>query len=215
MKTSKKADELIARAKETDKVVTVFHSPWPQSSPSHNQETLANPPPDRRYDSDFRTLRHLMSQDALGSIRDAEIHFDFGSAPWLSSWTKAEYSPGDGMAFALGTHTIDQALALFGRPVSVTGHFASNRGVESDVDDTFTIFLVYGGNLTVTIKTAVVTHMKEQLKFFFRGTKGTYLKVGRVVPSLPKRTPFGSDCRRCEVNSGLNGWYSSATAPRD
>lgn len=139
---------------------------------------------DRRYDSDFRTLEHLISQNALGSVRDAEIHYDFRSPPWMASWTKAEYSPGEGMAFGLGTHTIDQALALFGRPIWVMGHFASNRGVVSDVDDTFTIFLGYEGGLTVTVKTAIITHMKEQLKFFVRGTEGTYLKV--IRPLFPK-----------------------------
>lgn len=79
-----------------------------------------------------------------------------------------------------GTHTIDQALHLFGPPASVTGFFRSNRGVDSDIDDTFTIILQYAGdqrNLLVTIKTAVVTHMKDQLRFFARGTKGSYLKV--------------------------------------
>ena len=93
------------------------------------------------------------------------------------------------MAFGLGSHSIDQALALFGRPSSVMAHFASNRGVESDVDDTFTMFLVYPGNLTVTIKTAIITHMKEQLKFFFRGTEGTYLKVNNE-PLLRRRCHF-------------------------
>lgn len=87
------------------------------------------------------------------------------------------------MSFGLGTHTVDQALALFGRPTSVIGHFASNRGVESEVDDTFTFLLVYPGTLTVTIKTAIVTHMKEQLKFWFRGTEGTYLKVSQGEPA--------------------------------
>lgn len=79
-----------------------------------------------------------------------------------------------------GTHTIDQALYLFGRPTSVTGFLRSNRGVDSEIDDTFTIILQYSGdkkNLVVTIKTAIVTHMKDQLRFFVRGTRGTYLKV--------------------------------------
>jgi len=59
----------------------------------------------------------------------------------------------------------------------VTGLLRSNRGVESEVDDTFTILLQYSGsqrNLLVTVKTAIVTHMKDQLRFFVRGT---YLKV--------------------------------------
>jgi Oxidoreductase family, C-terminal alpha/beta domain len=135
-------------------------------------------------------------------VVEAEIHFDFPSPSWISGWTKKEYSPGEGMAFGLGmkhflqteetfpnlvdtskqgTHTIDQALYLFGPPASVTGFFRSNRGVESDVDDTFTIILQYSGerkNLVVTVKTAIVSHMKDQLKFLVRGTNGSYLKVG-------------------------------------
>jgi predicted dehydrogenase len=106
----------------------------------------------------------------------------------------------------VGTHTLDQALYLFGTPSSVTGFLRSNRGVESENDDTFTIMLQYSGkqkNLLVTVKTAVVTHMKDQLRFFVRGTKGTYLKVAilrsavllgmmltpRAVRDLPAREP--------------------------
>jgi hypothetical protein len=66
----------------------------------------------------------------------------------------------------------------------VTGFLRSNRGVESETDDTFIIILQYSGkqkNLLVEVKTAIVTHMKDQLRFFVRGTKGTYLKVRRPM----------------------------------
>lgn len=82
--------------------------------------------------------------------------------------------------FGLGSHTIDQALVLFGQPSSVTAFLRSNRGMESEIDDTFTIILQYSGaqkNLLVTIKTGVVSHLKDQLKYFVRGTKGTFIKV--------------------------------------
>jgi len=81
---------------------------------------------------------------------------------------------------SLGSHTLDQAVCLFGQPASVTAFLRANRGAESEVDDTFTVILQYGGdkkNLLVTVKTAIVTHMKDQLKFWVRGTEGTYLKV--------------------------------------
>jgi predicted dehydrogenase len=112
-------------AKEKGKILTVFQN--------------------RRFDSDFRTLHHLTSNGALGDILEANIHFDYPDASWISRWTKKEYVPGQGMTFALGTHTLDQALYLFGTPASVTGFFRSNRGVDSDVDDTFTIILQYSG----------------------------------------------------------------------
>jgi len=111
------------------------------------------------------------------------------------------------MTFALGTHTIDQALHLFGVPSSVTAVFRANRGVDSTIEDTFTILLQYDTsqkvgvdkNLLVTIKTAVVSHLplSQQLRFFVRGTKGTYLKFGsdpqeaRAIaqPCLPATDP--------------------------
>jgi predicted dehydrogenase len=141
---------------------------------------------DRRWDSDFRTLRHLYENGAFGQVTEAEMHYDIPSPTWISGWGK-EYSPGQGMMFGLGSHTIDQALVLFGRPSSVTAFLRSNRGMESDIDDTFTIILQYFGeqkNLLVTIKTTVVTHMKDQLKYFVRGTMGTFVKV-RVAGHFP------------------------------
>ncbi|KAK3356602.1 hypothetical protein B0T25DRAFT_451330 [Lasiosphaeria hispida] len=158
--TSVDAERLIAIAKEKGKLLTVFQN--------------------RRLDSDFRTLEYLVKHGALGTVLEADIHFDFPSPSWVTGWGK-EYTPGQGMAFGLGTHTIDQALCLFGRPASVTAFLRSNRGAESEIDDTFTIILQYAGdqkNLLVTIKTAIVTHMRDQLRFFVRGTEGTFLKFG-------------------------------------
>ena len=62
----------------------------------------------------------------------------------------------------------------------MTGFLRSNRGVDSDVDDTFMIVMQYAGekrNLLVTVKTAIVTPLQDQLKFFVRGTGGSYVKV--------------------------------------
>ncbi|KAL2157985.1 hypothetical protein VTH06DRAFT_4794 [Thermothelomyces fergusii] len=188
VETSAEADRLIALAKEKGKILTVFHN--------------------RRFDSDFRTLHHLVTQGALGNILEADIHFDYPDPGWISGWTKKEYTPGQGMTFALGTHTLDQALYLFGRPSSVTGFFRSNRGIDSEVDDTHTIILQYSGekkNLLVTVKTAIVTHMKDQLRFFVRGDKGTYLKFGTcpqesqaiAAPGEPATSPgFGVEDER-------------------
>jgi hypothetical protein len=47
-------------------------------------------------------LRKLINDDALGNIKEAEIHYDFESPPWLSHMTAKEYTPGAGMAFGLG-----------------------------------------------------------------------------------------------------------------
>lgn len=203
--SSAEAERCIDLAKKKGKVLAVFHN--------------------RRYDGDFRTLQHLVIQGALGEVLDAELHFDFPNASWINGWTSKKYIPGQGMMFGLGTwkqsdslqrtprntdrlpgsHTLDQALALFGTPASVTGFLRANRGADSEIDDTFTIMLQYSSNLVVTVKTAVVTNMKDQLKFWVRGTKGTFLKFGTdpqeaktiAAPGQPATDPdFGMEEER-------------------
>ncbi|KAJ0361131.1 hypothetical protein COL26b_013816 [Colletotrichum chrysophilum] len=186
--TSAIADRLIQLATEKNKILTVFHN--------------------RRFDNDFLTLQHLINEGALGEVKEAELHFDVNAASWVANWNRKKYTPGEGITFGLGTHTIDQALLLFGPPKSVTGFLRSNRGIDSDIDDTFTIILQYGGerrDLLVTIKTGIITHMQDQLKYFVRGTKGTYLKFGTdpqesqaaAAPGKPARADsFGVEPER-------------------
>ncbi|KFZ20661.1 hypothetical protein V501_00005 [Pseudogymnoascus sp. VKM F-4519 (FW-2642)] len=103
---------------------------------------------------------------------------------WMVRNKTIEYTPGEGMTFELGAHSIDQALVLFGKPASVTAFLRSVSGVESEIDDTFTIILQYSGekkNLLITIKTAIATLMQDQLKTFVRGTKGSFIKFSTDV----------------------------------
>ena len=163
--TSSEATQLINLSKETGKLLTVYQN--------------------RRYDSDFRTLQHLMSlnPNPFGKITEFENHYDM-PAPWIEKWgskTPAE-APGEGMLYALGTHSIDQALQLFGRPKSVTAFLRVLRdgGKDGAVDDAFTIVLQYDGaqkDLIVTIKTTIVTPMAKQVKYWLRGTDGSFFKV--------------------------------------
>ncbi|KAJ4138476.1 hypothetical protein NW768_002310 [Fusarium equiseti] len=156
--TSEEADKVIKVAEEKSLIVTCFQN--------------------RRWDADFRTLSHLIEKGALGDIKEAELHYDFESPSWMSSMGK-KFTPGSGMSYGLGTHSIDQALVLFGRPKSVTGFFRVQRDAESEVEDSFTIILQYDGaqkDLLVTVKTAVITPMNQQLKQLVRGTKGSFIK---------------------------------------
>lgn len=85
----------------------------------------------------------------------------------------------------LGTHSLDQAVVLFGRPKSVTGFFRAQRevaakGDNADIEDSFTIILQYDGDqqgLLVTVKTSIITPMNQQLKYLVRGSEGSYVKV--------------------------------------
>ncbi|KAH7409056.1 hypothetical protein BKA64DRAFT_732033 [Cadophora sp. MPI-SDFR-AT-0126] len=129
----------------------------------------------RRYDGDFMTLKELVTKNALGK---------------LPTMAAKKYTPGEGHMFGIGSHSIDQALVLFGRPKSVTAFLRDLRGADSEIEDTFTIILQYESKLLVTIKTTVKTCMEEQLHYFFRGTEGTYIK-------------YGSDAQERGVFSGI------------
>ena len=72
--TTAEADRLIALAKEKGKILTVYQN--------------------RRYDSDFRTLRHLMSLDPnpFGKITEFANHYDLDSPPWANWGTKVGHA---------------------------------------------------------------------------------------------------------------------------
>ncbi|ETS74670.1 hypothetical protein PFICI_13154 [Pestalotiopsis fici W106-1] len=158
--STQEADELIQLAESKGLILTCFQN--------------------RRWDGDFQTLRRLKDANALGEIKEAEIHYDFENAGAWFPRDQKEYTPGSGMTFGLGTHSIDHAMVLFGRPKSVTAFFRAQRGVESEIEDSFTIMLQYEGqqrDLLVTVKSCVITIMSQQLKYIVRGTKGSYFKT--------------------------------------
>jgi predicted dehydrogenase len=99
---------------------------------------------------------------------------------WIQGWTAPKWSTGEGMMYGLGSHTIDQTLQLFGRPSKITAFLRSLRGVESEIDDSFTIVLRYDGkngnknsnkDLLATVSTTMVNPMQAPLKCLIRGSK--------------------------------------------
>jgi predicted dehydrogenase len=92
--------------------------------------------------------------------------------------------------YGLGTHSLDQTLLLFGRPKSVTGFQRVLRmeNAPNAADDSFTIILQYGGeyeSMLVTVKTTIVSPNSKQLKYWVRGTEGSFVKV--CCPCFPPR----------------------------
>lgn len=83
--------------------------------------------------------------------------------------------------FGIGSHSIDQALQLFGPPSHVTGFYRALRGIKSEVDDSYTIILRYDHtypDLQVTVSTESVSVMPDQLRYFIRGREGSFVKFG-------------------------------------
>lgn len=127
----------------------------------------------RRWDSDFKTVKNILDQKLLGDIVEAEIHFDRYN-PLLSPKQHKEVpGPGAGILKDLGPHIIDQALYLFGMPEALFADIRITRE-NSQVDDWFDILLFYSDK-RVRLKAGY--YVREALpSYIFHGTKGSFLK---------------------------------------
>ncbi len=127
----------------------------------------------RRWDSDFQTVKNVVDSGRLGAIVEARLAFDRWRPELSPKLHKEKPSSGAGIIKDLGAHVIDQAIALFGMPEGVFADIRVTRE-GSEVDDYFDILLKYR-------QTSVHLHggyfFKEQLPgFILYGTKGSFAK---------------------------------------
>ncbi|KAI9788117.1 MAG: hypothetical protein M1835_002458 [Candelina submexicana] len=190
--TSKEADELVTLAKKQDRLLTVYHS---ARNPSFKHQTThqgkLTQPTDRRWDSDFLTLSHLITNNSLGRIVEFEIHFDRHRPEIPAPTWKTTTGPTGGAVYDLGTHLIDQVVYTFGLPQRITGFVgAQRRGDTGGYEDSCTVLMHYGGGLLATVKAGVVSPETAQLRFWVRGEKGSFKK-------------FHLDCQEEQLKAGL------------
>lgn len=134
----------------------------------------------RRWDADFVTLTKLIKSNVLGRVVEYESHFDRHRpqepAADASKW-KNKVIPGGSAIYDLGTHLLDQAVHLLGKPDRVTAFIGSQRQVNtSGFEDSFTVLLHYNSGLMVTAKAGVVSPEEEQLRFWVKGEEGSFKK---------------------------------------
>jgi scyllo-inositol 2-dehydrogenase (NADP+) len=123
------AEQLMAVARRTGKLLTVFQN--------------------RRWDNDFLTTRQLITADLLGPIIRLESRFErFRPAPKAGAWReRPEPEEAGGLLFDLGPHLIDQAMMLFGSPISVYAEVNVRRARALVDDDTFVALRFAGGQV--------------------------------------------------------------------
>jgi len=148
------AEKLIEAAKRSGRLLTAFHN--------------------RRWDSDFLTVRKLMTSNALGRVALFEAHWDRFRPQVTARWRESP-KPGAGLLFDLGPHLIDQALLLFGQPHSVSADLAVQRE-GAEVDDYFTLTLRYGSNRVILSAASLVVQSRP--RFSIHGTAGSFVKYG-------------------------------------
>ncbi|HXO66361.1 MAG TPA: Gfo/Idh/MocA family oxidoreductase [Candidatus Dormibacteraeota bacterium] len=135
----------------------------------------------RRWDGDLLTLRGLIDDGTLGPVMRFESRYErWRPTPRAGSWRESG-APEDagGLLFDLGSHLIDQALLLFGRPKTIYAELDRRRaGVRAD-DDGF-IALDQPGEVRSHLWTSAVAAQPGP-RFRVLGRRSAYVKFGMDV----------------------------------
>jgi scyllo-inositol 2-dehydrogenase (NADP+) len=191
--TSEQAKELIELARAKKLVLAPFHN--------------------RRWDGDFLTVRKILASGELGRVATFESHFDrFRPLPREATWKEAG-NDANGMLFDLGPHLVDQALALFGAPESITASVRRDRD-KTEIEDAFDIVLNYPRLQAICRATMLAAEPAP--RFLIHGTLGSFRKYG-LDPQEPallggaKVPPMG-DAREW-LGEPESAWGTLVVAP--
>lgn len=110
-------------------------------------ERLLIPFHNRRWDAEFLTLRRLLADGALGDPVRIESRFcRWRPQPKPEAWREsADPADGGGLLLDLGSHLVDQCVALLGAPVSVYAEVDHRRPGGGPDDDVFIALGYHGG----------------------------------------------------------------------
>ena len=152
----------------------------------------------RRWDSDFKTVKAIYNQGILGDIVEAEFHFDRYN-PILSPKTHKETpNTGAGVLKDLGPHIIDQTIHLFGFPQSIFADIRITRE-HSLVDDWIDITLYYS-NFRARLKAG----------FFVREAIPSYVLHGKKGSFLKPRGDVQEDNLKAGLKPNTSNWGNEA-----
>lgn len=147
--------ELIEIAKTTQRILTVFQN--------------------RRWDSDFLTVRRVLQEGRLGKIAEVSAHYDrFRNYIEPNTW-KEEAKPGTGILYNLGSHMLDQMVVLFGLPEWVDARIGIQRP-GGKVDDFYDIRMEYANHLVIVKSSYLVKATMP--RYIIHGVNGSFVKFG-------------------------------------
>lgn len=148
------ADRLIGTARAQCRTLTVFHN--------------------RRWDGDFLTVQKVLASERLGEVMLYEAHWDRFRPAIKQGWREVP-ADGAGLLFDLGSHLVDQALHLFGKPEAISADVAIQRQ-GACVDDYFRLTLHYGRMRALLSASTLVADPRP--RFALHGSGGSFVKYG-------------------------------------
>lgn len=129
----------------------------------------------RRWDSDFQSVRQVIESGQLGQLMEVHFRFDRYKLALNAKAFKETPIPGSGLVYDLGPHLLDQAISLFGKPLfsrKTTGIFRPG----SQVPDYFSFHLHYPAGLQVFLTSSLLV-AQPQASFVLHGTRGSFSKA--------------------------------------
>ena len=149
----------------------------------------------RRYDSDFKTVKKIIQSGVLGNLVEAEFHFGRYKPLIGVKLHKETPGPGAGLLNDLGPHLIDEALCLFGMPQALYADIRTTRE-HSLVDDWFDIVLHYP-SLRVRLKSGMLVK-ESSIGYIIHGNNGSFIKsradvqeAGLLTGKIPNSENWG------------------------
>lgn len=147
------ARDLLRLAERSDRLLTVFQN--------------------RRWDSDFLTVKAVIDSGQLGRVVHFESHFDRFQPDIRDRWWEKP-GPGSGIWYDLAPHLVDQAVHLFGCPDAVEADLCAMRA-ESAVDDWAHAVLHYPRHRVVLHASVLVAGGSP--RFIVHGEQGSLVKM--------------------------------------
>jgi scyllo-inositol 2-dehydrogenase (NADP+) len=152
--TPEEFNVLLHLAKKGNKKVFVYHN--------------------RRWSSDIMATKSVIASGKLGKIVEMHLRFD-RYRPTIGAKTFKETPiPSSGIWYDLGSHLIDQAISIFGKPINHYRYKNSYRE-NSQVDDYAFMHLEFQNNVNVFITVSMLV-VDAQPGIVVHGTKGSFIK---------------------------------------
>lgn len=153
--TSQEAKELFELGRALNKKVMVYQN--------------------RRWNSDFISVKNVIESQRIGKPIELHMRFDRYRPEIGPKAFKEAPVPASGIAYDLGSHMIDQAIYLFGKPLKSLKIGTKNRK-NTQIEDYVCFVLSYGGGLQVYITISNLVADNDSA-YVLRGSEGTFKKL--------------------------------------
>lgn len=155
--TAAEARSLAALAAERGRVLTVYQN--------------------RRWDTDYLTLRSVLGSSGLGEVRRFESRFEAWSPTAKGGWRESgDPALAGGLLYDLGAHLIDQAVQLFGPVAAAYSEADVRRAGVGAVDDVFVALRHAQGTRSHLWMSKVAGHFGPRLRVL--GSEAAFVAYG-------------------------------------